>query len=107
MSDQDHSLLAKQPAGQSEEGTGTGVEELKIAELLDLDQLQSLLANFCEAVGIASKAKCWHQRGGSGPAPIFTEFAKLPANDVWKATPNWPYNSRKAATSPSTGARMV
>ena len=54
MSDQDQSLLAKQPAGQSKEGTGTGVEELKIAELLDLDQLQSLLANFCEAVGIAS-----------------------------------------------------
>jgi len=54
MSEPDHSLMAKQLAGQSEESTGPGVKDLKISELLDLDHLQSLLANFCEAVGIAS-----------------------------------------------------
>jgi PAS domain S-box-containing protein len=54
MIEPDHSLVEKQPAGKSEKGAGPGPEELRISDLLDLDQLQSLLSNFCEAVGIAS-----------------------------------------------------
>jgi PAS domain S-box-containing protein len=54
MTEPDHALAAKPPAGRTEEGVGPEVEELQISELLDFDQLQSLLANFCDAVGIAS-----------------------------------------------------
>jgi hypothetical protein len=54
MSELDHALVQKQPLGKSDENAGSGVEELRISDLLDLDQLQSLLANFCDAVGIAS-----------------------------------------------------
>jgi two-component system, sensor histidine kinase and response regulator len=54
MTELDHSLAEKQPVGKSQEGSGSGVEELQISELLDLDQLQSLLENFCDSVGIAS-----------------------------------------------------
>jgi len=54
MTELDHSLVEKQPAGKSKEGAGSGVEELRISDLLDLDQLQSLRANFCDSVGIAS-----------------------------------------------------
>jgi two-component system, sensor histidine kinase and response regulator len=54
MTEPDHALAAKAPAGRTEEGVGPEVEELQISELLDFDQLQSLLANFCDAVGIAS-----------------------------------------------------
>jgi hypothetical protein len=54
MTELDHSLMKEQPSEKSEEGAGSGVEELRISDLLDLDQLQSLLANLCDAVGIAS-----------------------------------------------------
>lgn len=54
MTELDQSFAAKQPAGKPEEGDKRGVEELQISDLLDLDQVQSLLANFCEAVGIAA-----------------------------------------------------
>ena len=54
MTELDHAWVGIPPAGKSEEGDGSGVEELHISDLLDLDQLQSLLANFCDAVGIAS-----------------------------------------------------
>ena len=53
MTELDHSLVEKQPAGSPEEGAGSGVEELLISDLLDLDQLKSLLADFCDLVGIA------------------------------------------------------
>lgn len=54
MTELDHSLVEKQPARKSDGGAGSGPEELSISDLLNLDQLQSLLANFCDAVGIAS-----------------------------------------------------
>jgi len=38
MTELDHFLVEKQPAGKSQEGSGSGVEELQISELLDLDQ---------------------------------------------------------------------
>ena len=46
MTELDHSWVGIPPAGKSEEGAGSGVEELHISDLLDLDQFQSLLANF-------------------------------------------------------------
>jgi hypothetical protein len=54
MTELDHSLVERQPAGKLAEGAGAGVEELRLSDLLDLDQLQSLLENFCDSVGIAS-----------------------------------------------------
>jgi|WetSurMetagenome_2_1015567.scaffolds.fasta_scaffold1096557_1 hypothetical protein len=53
MTELDHILVEKQPAGKLEEGAGSGVEELRISDLLDFDQLKSLLANCCDSVRIA------------------------------------------------------
>jgi hypothetical protein len=54
MAELGHFGVGKPLAGKSEEGAGSGVEELRISNLLDLDQLKSLLGNFCDSVGIAS-----------------------------------------------------
>ncbi|MGO9566700.1 MAG: hypothetical protein ACLP5H_04065, partial [Desulfomonilaceae bacterium] len=36
------------------EGPGSEPEELQVADLLDVEDLQTLLAHFCDAVGVAS-----------------------------------------------------
>lgn len=43
-----------QTSGQTRQWVGTGQKELQVSDILDIDDLQTLLSNFCDSVGVAS-----------------------------------------------------
>ncbi|MDD3472724.1 MAG: PocR ligand-binding domain-containing protein, partial [Syntrophaceae bacterium] len=44
----------RQPCGQSRRWMGAEQKELHVSDILDIDDLQTLLSNFCDSVGVAS-----------------------------------------------------
>ena len=92
--------------------SGGEPEELEVADLLNVEDLQTLLATSAMRSGLpqpyqTSKATCWHSQTFGELAPNSIGLAKFPLNAVPKATRYWAPDSRKVRISPFINAKMA